>query len=136
MPYFDELHLDRGHAPPATRTTFVHAAADERWGLPVDLWGKGESFFWYCNWGTTQNTQLEKQFAGDTTLYAKLLRSLARGRPYVTNKYDFYRPRNMLAEAGALGCSPEQSKSRTVMRKTERSWPGTSGSFRITLRSS
>ena len=39
----------------------------------------------------------------DVTLYAKLIRSQARGRPYVINKYDFYRPRNMMAEAAALG---------------------------------
>jgi len=26
-----------------------------------------------------------------------------RGRPYVINKYDFYRPRVMMAEAAALG---------------------------------
>jgi hypothetical protein len=39
----------------------------------------------------------------DITLYAKLVRSQARGRPYVINKYDFYRPRNMMAEAAALG---------------------------------
>ena len=38
MAYFDELHLDRGHLPPTTRTTFAHANADERWGLPADLW--------------------------------------------------------------------------------------------------
>ncbi len=103
MAYFDELHLDRGHLPPATRTTFAHASADERWGLPADLWGKGESFFWYCNWGTTQNTILAKEYAGDTVLYGKYLRAMARGRPYVINKYDFYRPRVMMAEAAALG---------------------------------
>lgn len=103
MAYFDELHLDRGHLPPSTRTGFAHGAADERWGLPIDLWGKGESLLWYCNWGTTQNTILEKEYAGDTVLYGKLLRSLARGTPYVINKYDFYRPRNMMAEAAALG---------------------------------
>lgn len=103
MAVFDELHLDRGHLPPSTRTGFAHAAADERWGLPADRWGKGESLLWYCNWGTTQNTILEKQYASDTVLYGKLLRSLARGAPYVINKYDFYRPRNMMAEAAALG---------------------------------
>lgn len=103
MAYFDELHLDRGHLPPATRTNLAHAIADERWGLPADVWGRDETFFWYCNWGTTQNTILEKEYAGDTVLYGKLLRSLARGRPYVINKYDFYRPRVMMAEAAALG---------------------------------
>ena len=103
MAYFDELHLDRGHLPPSTRTNLAHALANERWGLPADLWGKGESFFWYCNWGTTQNTILDQEYAGDTVLYGKLLRSQARGRPYVINKYDFYRPRVMMAEAAALG---------------------------------
>lgn len=103
MAYFDELHLDRGHLPISTRTNFAHAQADERWGLPFDVWGKGESLFWYCNWGTTQNTILDKDYAGDTVLYGKLLRSMARGRPYVINKYDFYRPRVMMAEAAALG---------------------------------
>jgi len=103
MAYFDELHLDRGHLPPATRTSFAHAAADERWGLPTERWGKGESLLWYCNWGTAQNTILDKEYAADTVLYGKLLRALARGTPYVINKYDFYRPRNMMAEAAALG---------------------------------
>jgi|GEM_PF-2250904 hypothetical protein len=103
MPYFDELHLDGGHIPVWDMTTFGHASANERWSLPVDLWGKGEDFYWYCNWGTCQNTQLEKRFLADITLYAKLLRSFARGKPYVINKYDFYRPRNMMAEAAALG---------------------------------
>jgi hypothetical protein len=103
MAYFDELHLDRGHLPPSTRTGFAHAAADERWGLPAAVWGKGESLLWYCNWGTTQNTLLEKEYAGDTVPYGKLLRALARGTPYVINKYDFYRPRNLMAEAAALG---------------------------------
>jgi hypothetical protein len=103
MAYFDELHLDRGHLPPSTRTSFAHGAADERWGLPLDLWGKGEDLLWYCNWGTTQNTIKEKEYAGDTVLYGKLLRALAADRPYVINKYDFYRPRNLMAEAAALG---------------------------------
>jgi len=103
MPYFDELHLDGGHIPVWDMTTFGHASANERWSLPIDLWGKGEDFYWYCNWGTCQNTRLEKRFLADITLYAKLLRSFARGKPYVINKYDFYRPRNMMAEAAALG---------------------------------
>ncbi len=103
MAYFDELHLDRGHLPPSTRTGFAHGAADERWGLPSDLWARGESMLWYCNWGTTQNTILDKQYAGDTVLYGKLIRALAAGKPYTVNKYDFYRPRNMMAEAAALG---------------------------------
>ena len=103
MAYFDELHLDRGHLPPTTRTMFAHAGADERWSLPADLWGRGESLIWYCNWGTTQNTILEKEYAGDTVLYGKLIRSLAAGKPYVVNKYDYYRPRNTMAEAAALG---------------------------------
>ena len=103
MPYFDELHLDGGHIPVWDMTTFGHASANERWSLPIDVWGKGEDFYWYCNWGTCQNTQLEKRFLADITLYAKLLRSFARGKPYVINKYDFYRPRNMMAEAAALG---------------------------------
>ena len=83
--------------------TRVHACHDERWSLPADVWGRGEDFFWYCNWGTTQKTQLNKQHVAAITLYAKLIRSQARGRPYVINKYDFYRPRNMMAEAAALG---------------------------------
>jgi hypothetical protein len=106
LAFFDELHLDRGHLPPSTRTTFAHAAADERWGLPTDRWGKGESLFWYCNWGTTQNTILAKEYAGDTVLYGKYVRAMARGKPYVINKYDFYRPRNVIAEAAALGYTP------------------------------
>lgn len=100
---FDELHLDRGHLPISTRTTFAHAGADERWGLSPELWGKGEDLIWYCNWGTTQNTILAKEYAGDTVLYGKYVRAMARGTPYVVNKYDFYRPRNMMAEAAALG---------------------------------
>jgi hypothetical protein len=103
LAFFDERHLDRGHLPVSTRTTFAHAGADERWGLPPELWGKGEDLVWYCNWGTTQNTILEKQYAGDTVLYGKYVRAMARGTPYVVNKYDFYRPRNMMAEAAALG---------------------------------
>jgi hypothetical protein len=103
MAYFDELHLDKGHLPPSTRTNLAHAVADERWSLPAELWGRGEDFFWYCNWGTTQNTILEKEYAGDTVLYGKYLRAMARGRPYVINKYDFYRPRVIMAEAAALG---------------------------------
>ncbi len=103
MPYFDELHLDGGHIPRWHMTTFGHASANERWSLPIELWGRGEDFYWYCNWGTCQNTQLDKRFLADITLYAKLLRSQARGKPYVINKYDFYRPRNMMAEAAALG---------------------------------
>ncbi|MBI2803482.1 MAG: hypothetical protein HYX68_00680 [Planctomycetes bacterium] len=103
MAYFDELHLDRGHLPTSTRTNFAHAFADERWGVPANLWARGEDLLWYCNWGTTQNTILEKSYAGDTTLYGLYLRARARGKPYVINKYDFYRPRVMMAEAAALG---------------------------------
>jgi len=100
---FDELHLDRGHLPVVTRTSFAHGAADERWGLTPEQWGRGEDLIWYCNWGTTQNTILEKEFVGDTVLYGKYVRALAAGKPYTVNKYDFYRPRNMMAEAAALG---------------------------------
>jgi len=103
MAYFDELHLDRGHLPTSTRTSLAHAIADERWGVPASLWGRGESLIWYCNWGTTQNTILAKEYAGDTVLYGLYLRARARGKPYVINKYDFYRPRVMMAEAAALG---------------------------------
>ncbi|MCE9567175.1 MAG: beta-galactosidase [Planctomycetes bacterium] len=103
MAYFDELHLDKGHLPASTRTSFAHATADERWGLPEVKWGRGESLIWYCNWGTTQTTILKKEYAGDTTLYGKYIRAMARGTPYVVNKYDYYRPRNMMAEAAALG---------------------------------
>ncbi|MBM3997251.1 MAG: hypothetical protein FJ303_24345 [Planctomycetes bacterium] len=103
MAYFDELHLDKGHLPPSTRTNLAHALADERWGVPAKLWGKGENLLWYCNWGTTQNTILAKEYAGDTVLYGLYLRAMARGKPYVINKYDFYRPRVMMAEAAALG---------------------------------
>lgn len=103
LAFFDELHLDRGHLPISTRTTFAHGAADERWGLPPEIWGKGEDLIWYCNWGTTQNTILDKEYAGDTALYGKYVRALAGNTPYVINKYDFYRPRNMMAEAAALG---------------------------------
>lgn len=103
MAYFDELHLDRGHLPISTRTTLAHAIADERWGVPADKWGKGEDLLWYCNWGTTQNTILAKEYAGDTVLYGLYVRAMARGKAYVINKYDFYRPRVMMAEAAALG---------------------------------
>lgn len=103
MAYFDELHLDKGHLPPSTRTNLAHALADERWGVPADLWGRGEDLLWYCNWGTTQNTILAKEYAGDTVLYGLYLRAMARGKAYVINKYDFYRPRVMMAEAAALG---------------------------------
>ena len=103
IPHFDELRLDDGHIPGSPTTTFVHACHDERWSLPAAVWGRGEDFYWYCNWGTTQKTQLTKQHVADVTLYAKLIRSQAEGRPYVINKYDFYRPRNMMAEAAGLG---------------------------------
>lgn len=103
MAYFDELHLDKGHLPPSTRTNLAHALADERWGVPAHQWGRGEDLLWYCNWGTTQNTILAKEYAGDTVLYGLYLRAMARGKAYVINKYDFYRPRVMMAEAAALG---------------------------------
>ncbi len=103
MGFFDELHLDKGHLPPSTRTTFAHVAADERWSLPAERWGRGEDLIWYCNWGTTQNTILEKEYAGDTVLCGKLIREQAAGKAYVVNKYDFYRPRVMMAEAASLG---------------------------------
>lgn len=101
--YFDELHLDKGHLPPSTRTNLAHAIADERWGVPANLWARGEDLLWYCNWGTTQNTILAKEYAGDTVLYGLYVRAMARGKPYVINKYDFYRPRVMMAEAAGLG---------------------------------
>src|SRR5262249_23515790 len=66
LAFFAELPLDRGHLPVSTRTTFAHGAADERWGLSPETWGKDEGLIWYCNWGTTQNTILEKRYAGDT----------------------------------------------------------------------
>jgi hypothetical protein len=113
LAYFDELHLDKGHLSPSTRTTLAHALADERWGLPTSHWGKGEDLIWYCNWGTTQNTILDKEYAGDTVLYAHYVRAMARGKPYVINKYDFYRPRVMMAEA--------LSRRRTRRRKTGKS---------------
>lgn len=103
MAYFDELHLDKGHLPPSTRTNLAHVLADERWGVPANLWGRGEDLLWYCNWGTTQNTILAKEYAGDTVLYGMYLRAMSRGKPFVINKYDFYRPRVMMAEAAALG---------------------------------
>src|SRR5205814_1743135 len=57
-------------------------------------------------------------------LYGKYVRAMSRGTSYVLNKYDFYRPRNMMAEAAALGCATnaiatpwQTEEDRAVVRR-------------------
>jgi hypothetical protein len=105
MPYFDELHLDGGHIPKWHLTTFAHASANERWSLAIDLWGRGEDFFWYCNWGTCQNTQLKKKFLADVTLMLGRKSPAASGT-WRSIRWEWCWPSSFMALVGKINTGP------------------------------
>jgi hypothetical protein len=82
--------------------TFGQLVNDERSALPPDLWGKEESYFWYCI-SRQDTTRLADGYAGDATLEAGYLRAAGRGRPFIANKYDDKRYPLSVAESVASG---------------------------------
>lgn len=82
--------------------TFGQLSNDERSALPPDLWGKDESYFWYCI-SRQDTTRLTDGYTGDATLEAGYFRAAGRGKPFIPNKYDDRRYPLAVAESVASG---------------------------------
>jgi hypothetical protein len=79
------------------------SVSEERAYLPLDLWGRGENYFWYS--GGYGPTKLAEGKLGDGWLDCLYLREFARGKPFMLGKYEPVRLRNCVAEALATGGS-------------------------------
>ncbi len=104
---FDELLIDYGRTirPGLILAAWNHlgylGVGEERAFLPIDLWGKGEDYFWYS--GGYGPTKLEEGKLGEGWLDCLYMRELGGGKPFVLGKYEGIRIRNSMAEGLASG---------------------------------
>jgi hypothetical protein len=104
---FDEILIGYGRKlkPDLIIATWNHlgdmSIAEERMFLPIDMWGRGENYFWYS--GGYGPTDLKKHRAGDGWLNCLYIREMTGGKPFVLGKYEGVRLRNSIAEGVATG---------------------------------
>ncbi|MGO8737045.1 MAG: hypothetical protein ACLQVM_30130 [Terriglobia bacterium] len=72
---------------------------NERMLLPPEQWGRGEDYIWYSIGPPKSN--LQQHNASDSSLSAKYIYAMSKGKPFMTLKYDLVRVRLTLAEAWA-----------------------------------
>ena len=84
----------------ADNTRFA-SLSEERALLPIELWGKGENYLWYCS--SMPGGRLKDRIVGDQTLQWKYCRAMAGRTPTLIQKYDRDRWRLTAAEALAMG---------------------------------
>ncbi len=80
-------------------------AGNERTFLPIEQWGKGESYFWESGGASFvgKNLNLTERKAGDAWLSCLVVRELGGGKPFVMGKYDGLRLAANMAEGYATG---------------------------------
>ncbi len=108
---FDRIFIEHGRSekPGLIVATWNHLGninrGEERAFLPLELWGRGEDYFWYSGGASFvgQNHNLEKGKAGDAWLAHLYIRELAGGKPFVMGKYDRTRMEVSMAEGYATG---------------------------------
>ena len=78
---------------------------EERAFVPLELWGRGEDYFWYSGGASFvgKNLNLSERKAGDAWLSSLYVRELSGHRPFVMGKYDGIRMAANMAEGFALG---------------------------------
>lgn len=117
----------KSNAGPASLNDNVdfESFVDERDLLPIEEWGKGEAYTWYSD--PVYRSHLESGIVGDATLSAKFMRAAGEGKPFVVQKYDYFRWRLTTMEAIALG--------GTAFGAAEGGWGGGSDVEEVHLRS-
>ena len=106
---FDEVYLEYGRQlkKDLIVATWNHlgdvGVTEERAFLPLELWGRGEHYFWYS--GGTGPTKPAERKLGDGWVNGLYIRELGRGKPFMLGKYEGIRMRNSVAEALATGGS-------------------------------
>lgn len=78
---------------------------EERMFLPIEMWGRGEDYFWYSGGAAFvgKNLNLSEGKAGDAWLSCLYVREMSGGKPFVMGKYDRARMAASMAEGFATG---------------------------------
>lgn len=108
---YDEIFLEYGRSldPDLIVAQWDHLGhvrpTEERSFLPLELWGRGETYFWYSGGAAFvgKNHNLAEGKAGDAWLSHLYIRALAQGKPFVMGKYDRTRMAASMAEGYATG---------------------------------
>ena len=104
---YDEILIDYGRTikNDLILATWNHlgklSITEERTFLPIELWGKGENYFWYS--GGYGPTRLSEHVAGDGWLNCLYIRELSGGKRFMLGKYEAGRMRSSIAEGVATG---------------------------------
>lgn len=108
---FDEIFLDYGRSLKkdllvAQWNHLSHVSdKEERMFLPMELYGRGEDYFWYSGGAAFvgKNLNLKEGKAGDAWLSCLYVREMTGGKPFVMGKYDRTRLAVSMAEGYATG---------------------------------
>lgn len=108
---FDEIFLDYGRSLKkdflvAQWNHLSHVSdQEERMFLPLELYGRGEDYFWYSGGAAFvgKNLNLKQGKAGDAWLSCLYVREMIGGKPFVMGKYDRTRLAVSMAEGYATG---------------------------------
>ncbi|MFT5471130.1 MAG: hypothetical protein ACI8UO_006263 [Verrucomicrobiales bacterium] len=108
---FDDIFIDYGRSlnPNLLVAQWNHlshvSAGEERMFLPIDQWGRGESYFWESGGASFVGAKLnlKEHLAGDAWLSLLVMRELGGGKPAIMGKYDGMRLAVSTAEGFAMG---------------------------------
>ena len=104
---FDELLIEYGRSrkPDLIIATWNHLGdvgeSDERAFTPIEMWGRGEHYFWYS--ANYPPSRLAEHYAQDGWLNCLYIRALGGGKPFMLGKYEGIRIRHGIAEGVATG---------------------------------
>ena len=108
---YDDVFIDYGRSlePDLLVAQWNHMShvskSEERMFLPIEQWGKGESYFWESGGASFvgEKLNLKEGMAGDAWLSCLVIRELGGGTPFVMGKYDGLRMAASMAEGYATG---------------------------------
>jgi hypothetical protein len=108
---FDEIFIDYGRSIKkdllvAQWNHLGHVGiTEERAFLPIEMWGRGEDYFWYSGGAAfvDRNLNLSEGKAGDAWLSCLYVREMTGRKPFVIGKYDRVRMAASMAEGYATG---------------------------------
>jgi len=104
---FDDIYITYGRSlkPDLLLAQWYHkydfGPEDERSLLPRHLWAKDEDYIWYSQGGNKGISSIRHGYLADMGLPARFIYAAGGGRPFIINKYDYWRFRLSIAEAGA-----------------------------------
>jgi hypothetical protein len=108
---WDDVMITHGRSvkPDLILATWNHLSnvsrGEERAFLPIDLWGRGEDYFWYSGGASfvDRGQNLSEGRAGDAWLAHLYIRALGEGKQFVMGKYERTRLAMSMAEGYATG---------------------------------